>query len=82
MNFDHSSAAANLSDASRRGSMADAYGIVRRLRYQDLREVALRAGFSVPATRDARELRVYVQGQIAAACQSRTDGYGLQALAK
>lgn len=80
MNIDHTAAATKLAEATTRGALASAYDVVRRLRCRDLSEVAIRAGFTIRVTRDVRELRVYLQSQIADACRLRTDGFGLRAM--
>ena len=78
MNPEIKQAAEQLVAATKRGDMAQAYGIASRVRYQDLQAVALEAGFSCVCQRDKRAFMTHLQHQIAEASRRRTDGYGLR----
>lgn len=74
--------AERLTRATRAGELAGAYAVLARLPTDLVREVAMRAGYQVLAgskiSRDAwRACWASLQAQIAAACERRTDGFGL-----
>ena len=70
--------AAELTEATRAGRLADAYRVLQAQPFGDLAPVALRAGFVCIATRNRREFMAHLTSQVAEAARRRTDGFGLR----
>lgn len=73
--------AIELANATKNGSIADAYRALQKIHSKDLCAVALMAGFSIPAGA-YRDQQASIIAQVVKATRNCTDGYGLQDLTR
>lgn len=74
--------AVRLAKATKSGSIAAAYGVLKTVPRNDLTAVALMAGFAVLAGASYRDQQANIVAQVVNATRHCTDGYGLQQLAR
>jgi hypothetical protein len=74
--------ASQLADATRSGSLSAAYSVLRAIPAPLLLEASLRGGYHGGAGKKPRDVMAFLLPQVTMATRARTDGHGLQKIAK